>query len=152
MNIGAFPLLPADRDSGELVQCPLLEEHLTSILQDNSAYEQIKDSIPQKGLTYSLKPGEADSLVLVGYVKKKDKELILSNKMYYTRAEFELGSLRLRPGFEWTEYMLLYDADTDEKWLYKLNNRGPRIASRQALVEKGFTRQSMEISFSYLIW
>lgn len=149
VNIGAFPLLPADRDSGELVQCPLLEEHLTSILQDNSAYEQIKDSIPQKGLTYSLKPGEADSLVLVGYVKKKDKELILSNKMYYTRAEFELGSLRLRPGFEWTEYMLLYDADTDEKWLYKLNNRGPRIASRQALVEKGFTPKHGDFFFVF---
>lgn len=53
VNIGAFPLLPADDGSESLIQCDLLEKHLQDILLNNTAYEQIKDSIPQKGLYYS---------------------------------------------------------------------------------------------------
>lgn len=53
VNIGAFPLLPADEDHKEdLVMCNLLEGHLRDIILNNSVYEQIKDSIPQKGLRY----------------------------------------------------------------------------------------------------
>lgn len=53
VNIGAFPLLPADEaHKDDVVLCDLLEKHLREILMDNSAYEQIKDSIPQKGLKY----------------------------------------------------------------------------------------------------
>ena len=54
VNIGAFPLLPADEEHKEnIVLCDVLERHLKQILLDNSAYEQIKDSIPQKGLYYN---------------------------------------------------------------------------------------------------
>ena len=52
VNIGAFPLLPSE-GTDSLIQCNLLEKHLQDILLNNTAYEQIKDSIPQKGLYYS---------------------------------------------------------------------------------------------------
>ena len=65
MNIGAFPLLPADEEhKQDLVLCDLLEKHLREILLDNSTYEQIKDSIPQKGLRYQ-ESGNGNGVVLI---------------------------------------------------------------------------------------
>lgn len=56
VNIGAFPLLPAkDESSDSIIQCDLLEKHLRKILLENSVYERIKHSIPQKGLEYQFK-------------------------------------------------------------------------------------------------
>ena len=128
VNIGAFPLLPAEQGhEADLVQCPLLKQHLEEILLRNTAYEQIKDSIPQKGLSYSVRPKEGESLVLVGYAKAKDRALFIEHSLYYTRAELEKGSLRLRPGFEWTKYLLLHDAKNAERRMFLLNERGPRI-------------------------
>lgn len=51
VNIGAFPLLPST-DENEIIQCDLLEKHLQQILLEDSIYEHVKDSIPQKGLKY----------------------------------------------------------------------------------------------------
>lgn len=140
VNIGAFPLLPAGKDhGGDLVECDLLEQHLREILVENSTYEQLKDSVPQKGLHYSLRPEDKDSLVLVGYARKGDKERFLANKMYYVRAEFESGSLRLRPGFEWARYLLLHDANNTTREVYELDEKGPRVVSKESLRKLGFT-------------
>ena len=150
VNIGAFPLLPADEEHKvDLVLCNLLEKHLKEILLDDTAYEQIKDSIPQKGLQYSLRPKEGDSLVLVGYVKNKDKDKLLNNSIYYTRAEFEKGSLRLKPGFEWTKYLLLHDAHNAERVLYLLAEKGPRIVSKQTLEAMGLSPSHGEFFFVF---
>lgn len=74
VNIGAFPLLPADEKHKEdIVQCNLLELHLRDILIDNTAYEQIKDSIPQKGLKYQ-EGGNEQGVVLVMMENFEDKK------------------------------------------------------------------------------
>lgn len=53
VNIGAFPLLPATKENeDDIIQCDLLERHLREILLEDSVYEHLKDSIPQKGLVY----------------------------------------------------------------------------------------------------
>lgn len=53
VNIGAFPLLPAAKENeDDIIQCDLLERHLREILLEDSVYEHVKDSIPQKGLVY----------------------------------------------------------------------------------------------------
>lgn len=53
VNIGAFPLLPATKENeDDIIQCDLLEKHLREILLEDSVYEHVKDSIPQKGLVY----------------------------------------------------------------------------------------------------
>ena len=147
VNIGAFPLLPKEEDYDETKS--LLYEHLQKILKEKTAYEQIKDSIPQKGLNYSLRPSDGDSLVLVGYAKQQSKNLFLQHKIYYTRAEFESGSLRLRPGFEWAKYLLLHDAKNAERRLYLLNEKGPRIVTKKNLVDLGFSPQHGEIFFVF---
>lgn len=51
VNIGAFPLLPSQKD-GKLLECPRLESHLKKILGIADTYEHIKNSIPQTGMVY----------------------------------------------------------------------------------------------------
>lgn len=139
VNIGAFPLLPADKEHKEdYVQCDLLEKHLREILLENSVMEHVKDSVPQKGLAYSIAPENENTLVLVGYCKSQDQwKKVLSNKLYYTRAGMVNGSLRLVPGFEHCKYVLLYDKDK-QKSLYKLADIGPRLVSGTELKKKDF--------------
>jgi len=65
VNIGAFPLLPAsDEHREDIVLCDLLEKHLREILMKNTAYDQIKNSIPQKGLQYQ-KCGKGTGVAMV---------------------------------------------------------------------------------------
>ena len=139
VNIGAFPLLPAtDEEKGSLVQCDLLEKHLREILLENSVMEHIKDSVPQKGLTYSVSPEDENMLVLVGYVKnEKHWNVVLKNKIYNARAGMVSGSLRLVPGFEHCKYALLYD-NKGRKGLYALSDQGPRLVSKGELEKKHF--------------
>ena len=139
VNIGAFPLLPADEEhKADYVQCDLLERHLREILLENSVMAHIKDSVPQKGLNYSIAPEDENTLVLVGYVKdEKHWNAILKNKIYNVRAGMVSGSLRLIPGFEHSKYALLYDSN-GRKALYALSESGPRLVSKEELVKKKF--------------
>ena len=140
VNIGAFPLLPADKDrKDDIVLCDLLERHLKEILLDDTAYEQIKDSIPQKGLTYNRDAAynnwraryylerypEAD--ILIGsYHDEAHLEWIKQQGLYNIR----LGSMRdgALPREELDKYnvrfLLLYkegDEYLNEYLVYKIN-------------------------------
>lgn len=137
VNIGAFPLLPADSEhKDQIVQCNLLEKHLREILLEESVMEHIKDSVPQKGLAYSIAPEDENMLVLVGYSKKDQWDKVLANKLYYVRAGMVTGSLRLVAGFEHCKYVLLYD--NNRRNMYKLSGNGPRLVSGAELQKLGF--------------
>lgn len=137
VNIGAFPLLPADSEhKDQIVQCNLLEKHLREILLEESVMEHIKDSVPQKGLAYSIAPEDENMLVLVGYSKKDQWDKVLANKLYYVRAGMVTGSLRLVPGFEHCKYLLLYS--NNQRSMYKLSGNGPRLVSGTELQKLGF--------------
>lgn len=85
VNIGAFPLLP-DADHPE-EEGAWLREHLQNILRKQTKYEQIQDSIPQRGLYYTKKV-MTEKNVYVGYVKADNPQIGLfrENKatLYYT--------------------------------------------------------------------
>lgn len=79
MNIGAFPLLPADKGhKDDIVLSNLLEKHLQEILLDNSAFEQIKNNIPQKGLQYR-ECGKENGVALIMIENYDDKHNKFSN-------------------------------------------------------------------------
>lgn len=141
VNIGAFPLLPADKEHKEdLLQCDLLERHLREILLEDSVVQHVKDSIPQKGLAYTFAPEDEDSVVLVGYCRDDNQwKLTQSKKLYYVRVGIK-GTLTLSPGFEYCKYLLMYD--NKRKEMYKLVGHGPRIMSKNDLVKLGFTPHS----------
>lgn len=70
VNIGAYPLLP-NEDSGLL-----LENHLRKVLIDNTIIQQLKDSVPQRGLYYiDTKPDSVESRnVFTASVRKTDSD------------------------------------------------------------------------------
>lgn len=86
INIGAFPLLPY---SDKVKEGRLLKDHLKKIILDETEYNQIANSIPQKGLVYQ---NEQDSNVFVGVVKPDniDYQSFLDAKaeLYYTGRKF----------------------------------------------------------------
>lgn len=135
VNIGAFPLLP-DRNNSER-EGSLLRQHLISILLHQTPYEQIKDSIPQRGLVYSQAIADSNDLVLVGYFKTEQRQAILDNKLYYVPAALGKGSINLVSGFESTKYLLLHH--DNERMLLELDGNGPGFFPKTALEAMGFT-------------
>lgn len=131
VNIGAFPLLPDHNDPDN--EGSLLFEHLTKILVGQSAYEQIRDSIPQHGLSYA----RPDDLVLVGYYETAILPTILSRRLYYVRTGNERGSINLVPGCEKAKYLLLHNGQN--RMLLPLDGNGPRYFNAQTLREMGFS-------------
>ncbi len=86
VNIGAFPLLPHTNKDKE---GSLLKEHLQKIIHEKTEYQQIADSIPQKGLTYQ---SEQVINVFVGTVRSENKDyqsfIDGTAKLYYTGPKF----------------------------------------------------------------
>lgn len=109
VNIGAFPLLPADEMHKEsVVSCDLLEKHLQEILKDNTAYEQIIDSIPQKGLYYTTEFDDPEDFVVVALCKnEKQKDWILHNKWYNT----PLAKVNEAPLMMKAKYILIHTSN-----------------------------------------
>lgn len=142
VNIGAFPLLPKsksrkDHFGHEDEDSPQLYEHLKDILLEKSlGYEHVENAIPQRGLVYKLPMEDNDSIVLVGYCRPEQWKLVLKNKLYYTRAGFENGSLRLVPGFENCKFLVMHNRQ--DKAIFKLTGQGARIVSGEDLQKKGF--------------
>ena len=135
VNIGAFPLLPDHNNPhGE---GSLLREHLENILLSQTAYEQIKDSIPQRGLVYTRAVADSNDLILVGYYKSEEQlQAITANKLYYVPAGLGKGSINLVSGFEATKYLLLHHGN--ERKLLELTGEGPQFFPATQLREMGF--------------
>lgn len=97
VNIGAFPLLPDHENPKQ--EGSLLRKHLEKILLEQTTYEQIKDSIPQKGLSYTSEIPD-DKLVYVGTVLKENPmiEDFKNNEaaMYYTGTDETPNNLNLQ--------------------------------------------------------
>lgn len=134
VNIGAFPLLPDHNDPDN--EGSLLYEHLIKVLTKQTAYEQIRDSIPQHGLVYSRSVAESNDILLVGYYKPGQKEVILQNKLYYVPAGLGKGSINLVSGFENAKYLLLHH-DKD-RVLLELSDTGPKFFTAKNLQDMGF--------------
>ena len=134
VNIGAFPLLPAEEGVDGLIQCDLLEKHLQDILLNNTSYEQIKDSIPQKGLQYNHAIHNQTELVIVNQAKEHKRTRMIDQQICYAPAAFEKGSLRLIPGYETTKYALLHNGTKGD--LFELKDTGVRIAPKAELSNK----------------
>lgn len=143
VNIGAFPLLPKSKSRKEHLghedeDSPQLYEHLKDILLEKSlGYEHVENAIPQRGLVYKLPLEGKDAITLVGYCKSEQWKHVLKNKLYYTRAGFESGSLRLVPGFESCKFLVMHNHQ--DKAIFKLTGQGARIVSGEDLQKKGFS-------------
>ena len=143
VNIGAFPLLPADEEHrNDIVQCDLLEKHLREILLDDSIYAHIKDSIPQKGLSYSpaIDPDEK-IFILVGTYDEVQKNWMF-NKESFGQYNIHVPSSNFAKYLE-IKYLLLYPKGNKKingSCLYKiLNGTNTQILSPNEMKQKGYS-------------
>lgn len=95
VNIGAFPLLPHTDKNKE--GC-LLKEHLKMVILEKTEYQQIADSVPQKGLAYQ---SEQDVNIFVGVVRANSKD-------YQSFVEKTANSYYTGPTFPSTLNMLSF--------------------------------------------
>lgn len=121
VNIGAFPLLPADEEHKEkVVLCDLLEMHLKEILLDETAYEQIKDSIPQKGLRYQ-EGGNGNGVALVMMENYEGKQKGFSNGKVAIPIKLTESGMTLLENQASIAYVLFHTRKKDEnKHLFKV--------------------------------
>ncbi len=147
VNIGAFPLLPSVDDPTK--EGALLREHLKQILLDKTKYEQIKESIPQKGLIYvSEEKPKPEDIMLIGYYKPANWDIIVRTKLYYIPIGLEGPSAQLTSGFERTKYILLHNEDSRN--VFEVDRtKPPRLATKRQLEEKGFSPSRGE---AYLVF
>jgi hypothetical protein len=75
----------------------------------------------------------------VAYYKQENWEWISKHGLYNARADIDRGSLRLDSGVSGAKYLLLHTKnETLTSKLFKIVETGPRIFSKQTLIQKGY--------------
>jgi len=96
-------------------------------------------------------PHPAETFVLIGYSKDEDHyKWIEKNGLYNFRMNSVRGSLRINPGVAVADYLLLHTKDnltTGDIW--QILERGPRIFSKEELINSGYPSPSVD---NYLIY
>lgn len=116
VNIGAFPLLP-NENSGLL-----LKEHLRKIILEKSVYEQIKNSVPQRGLAYHPHfSGSNNGIAMVmmeNFDSKKDK---IENGKIAIPIKLTKNGMSLLENMNNISYVLFHVRNkTENKHLFKI--------------------------------
>ena len=100
---------------------------------------EVNEALPEAyGLNRNLLPDE--TFVLVGFYKDEQHlKWILNSGLYNARADSKRGSLRLGPGETGAKYLLLHsNAETTTGKLLKIIETGPRVFSKQTLIDKKY--------------
>ncbi|MCU7549816.1 hypothetical protein OCK74_11860, partial [Chitinophagaceae bacterium LB-8] len=101
--------------------------------------EELKEALPEPiGMNRSFIPDE--TYVLVGFYKGVSHlDWILQNNLYNVRIGDVKGSLRLGLEKLNAKYLLLHSyGETKTSKLFKLSDKGPRILSKQEMMEKNY--------------
>ena len=158
-GLGAFPVRPSKNNSGIGDLKSFILEIIDHFVNRASQRERIafktfdiykrepnkenevNEALPETyGENRNLIPD--DTFVLVGFYKIENYNWIIKSGLYNVRAESKKskrGSLRLGPGESGAQYLLLHsNNETTTSRLLKITETGPRIFSKQTLIEKGY--------------
>ncbi len=155
-GLGAFPVRPSktDNGTGELKTFILeIIEHFVNRASQRERmafrtydvyknepvkHDEVNELLPETyGANRNLIPHS--TFVLVGFYKKENLDWIIKSGLYNARAGSKRGSLRLGPGETGAKYLLLHtNNETKTSRLLKIVENGPRIFSKQTLIEKGY--------------
>jgi hypothetical protein len=105
----------------------------------DSKSNELNEALPEAyGANRNLIPDE--TFVLVGFYKDEEHfQWIINSKLYNARADSQRGSLRLGPGEAGAKYLLLHSyGETTTGKLFKIVETGPRVFSRQTLINKNY--------------
>lgn len=155
-GLGAFPVRPSKTDDGinelKLFILEVINHFINRASQrEKIAYrtydvyknkpqkeDEVNEALPEPyGENRNLIPD--DTFVLVGFYKKENLDWIIKSSLYNARADSTRGSLRLGPGEAGAKYLLLHSTgETKTGRLLKIIETGPRVFSKQTLIEKGY--------------
>lgn len=132
VNIGAFPLLP-NENSGIL-----LENFLKRIILQESTADQIDDTIPQRGLYYSLED-EGTNVIIGCYKNEAHHQWIIRNGKYNLRLDKDReGAIGLNNGFTNAQYLVLYEVGKKESIeAYRLTGNSD-VMTREDLIKSDY--------------
>jgi len=155
-GLGAFPVRPCKTDDGSNELKVFILEVINHFInrasqREKIAYrtydvyknkpqkeDEVNEALPETyGENRNLIPD--DTFVLVGFYKKENLDWIIKSSLYNARANSTRGSLRLGPGEAGAKYLLLHSTgETKTGRLFKIIETGPRVFSKQTLIEKGY--------------
>lgn len=153
-GLGAFAIRPSKSNNGTDELKKFLYEIVDHFMNRASQREKIslktyetykddksdefKHAFPETyGVNRSLIPDE--TFVLVAYYKKENWDWIIKSGLYNARADSTRGSLRLSPREAGAKYLLLHsENETTTSKLLKITETGPRVFSKQSLLDKGY--------------
>lgn len=155
-GLGAFPVRPSKTEDGIGELKDFILEVINHFINRASQREKIawrtydvyknkpntddavNEALPETyGENRNLIPD--DTAVLVGFYRKENLNWILKSGLYNARAGSERGSLKLGPGEAGARYLLLHSHnETHTGRLLKITDTGPRIFSKQTLLDKGY--------------
>lgn len=119
-------------------------------IYNNRSSDEMRELLPEAfGKNRDLIPD--DTFVLIGYYKN-DQHLnwIRGNNLYNFRTGARSGSLSLGVAEVNARYLLLHGpGQTTSGMLFKLNNRAPKLFSKQDLIQKGYPGPSRELYLVY---
>ena len=139
VNIGAFPLLPAAKENeDDIIQCDLLERHLREILLEDSVYEHVKDSIPQKGLVYDTENVFVLAVDRDAYDDYEHNRLSMEIPLDINKGMFKIDSI---------DYFMFIVENASEGY-YRVTNSRLRIKDDKLILALSLTDyQSFEFGF-----
>lgn len=139
VNIGAFPLLPATKENeDDIIQCDLLEKHLREILLEDSVYEHVKDSIPQKGLVYGTENVFVLAVDRDAYDDYEHNRLSMEIPLDINKGMFKIDSI---------DYFMFIVENASEGY-YRVSNSRLRIKDDKLILTLSLTDyQSFEFGF-----
>ncbi|WZL88753.1 DUF2357 domain-containing protein [Salinimicrobium sp. 3283s] len=152
-GLGAFPVRPSKSNSGigdlKAFILEVIEHFINRASQrEKMAYKvyeihkkkpnELKEALPETvGENRNLIPD--DTHVLVAFYKKQNWDWIIKSGLYNARANNNRGSLRLGLGEAGAKYLLLHsEKETVTNQLFKIIETGPRVFSKQTLIDKGY--------------
>jgi len=155
-GLGAFPVSPSKNNNGIGELKSFILEVIDLLINRASQREKmalrtydvfknepnmndvVNEPLPETyGENRNLIPD--DIFVLVGFYKMENLNWILKSGLYNARADSKRGSLRLGPGEAGAKYLLLHsNGETKTSRLLKIIETGPRVFSKQTLLDKGY--------------
>lgn len=132
VNIGAFPLLP-NENSGIL-----LEHFLRRIILEETIANQIDDTIPQRGLYYSLE-NDGISVIIGCYKSEAHHQWIIRNGKYNLRLDKDReGAIGLNNGFTNAKYLVLYEVGKKQSVETYRKTGSSGVMTREDLLLSGY--------------
>ena len=160
-GLGAFPVRPSEMDSGiselkafvyevidHFINRASQREKLAYRVYDihkNNEPNELRETIPEPyGENRALIPD--DTFVLVGYYNSAEQyKWIKEKKLYNFRMGSGRGSLVLDKETVGSKYLLLHTGgDELLENIWRITSRGPKVYSKQDLIDKGYRNPSKD--------